>query len=148
MATCEGRLGAFLERYLPLFYRKEQRVNAGVVIRGLLSDLERKTCEPLACREGRERKPVQFFVGRGLWDDDRVTGERRRRRAMSLLEEEAKGGTGLAHYEVRSWVGWHHHVTLSLPALWFAATEARRLGGKITRGDGAAAETGLLKAAS
>jgi hypothetical protein len=55
VAGREGRLGAFLERYLPLFYRKEQRENAGVVIRGLLSGLERKTCEPIAYREGRER---------------------------------------------------------------------------------------------
>ena len=400
VATCEGRLAAFLKRYLPLFYRKEQRVNAGVVIRGLLSDLERKTCEPVAYREGRERKPIQFFVGRGLWDDDKVMGELRRhvtedladpdgvivfdptsfpkkgthsagvkrqwcgrlgkrencqvgvfmayatskghgpldrqlflpkdwaedparrkecrvpeeverrtkwRIALDMLDangagiphgwiagdedfgrpqafrkglrerrkhyvldvpcdtlmrdlgrrrpprrskkgrkrevpfvrvdgwtkgltrsrwkrfkvrdgekgpiqveaaetrvrgkdgrrvgpeerlvvirsveehprawytlsnappdvplavlvrvhaerhrieqvfEEAKGETGLADYEVRSWVGWHHHMTLSLLALWFVTTEARRLGGKIPRGDGAAGEAGLLKAAS
>ena len=400
VATCEGRLAAFLERYLPLFYRKEQRENAGVVIRGLLSDLERKTCEPVAYREGRERKPVQFFVGRGLWDDEKVMAELRRhvtedladpdgvivfdptsfpkkgthsvgvkrqwcgrlgkrencqvgvfmayatskghgpldrrlflpkdwaedparrkecrvpeevehrtkwRIALDMLDahggdiphgwiagdsefgrvaafrkrlregrgrycldvpcdtvvrdlearprrrrsrktrrravpfrrvdawmagirpsrwkrfkvrdgekgpieveavetrvrtkyeqrigpeerlvairsveehprvwytlsnappdvplaelvrvhaerhrieqvfEEAKGETGLAHYEVRSWVGWHHHMTLSLLALSFVTTEARRLGGKITRGDGAAGEAGLFKAAS
>ena len=70
------------------------------------------------------------------------------RHRIEQVFEEAKGETGLAHYEVRSWVGWHHHMTLSLLALWFAATEARRLGGKITRGDGAAGEAGLLKAAS
>ncbi len=86
VASCEGRLGAFLERYLPLFYRKEQRENAGVVIRGLLSDLERKTCEPVAYREGRERKPIQFFVGRGLWDDEKVMGELRRHVAEDLAD--------------------------------------------------------------
>jgi len=400
VASCEGRLATFLERYLPLFYRKEQRENACVVIRGLLSDLERKTAEPIAYREGRERKPIQFFVGRGLWDDEKVIAELRRqvtedladpdgvivfdptsfpkkgthsvgvkrqwcgrlgktdncqvgvfmayatrighgpldrrlflpkdwaedherrsechvpedvkhrtkwqialdmldahggdiphgwiagddefgrvqafrkglreRRERYVLDvpcdtvvrdlearrprrrsrktrrraipfrrvdawvtgirpsrwkrfkvrngergpieveavgtrvrtkyeqrigpeerlvvirsvedrprvwytlsnapsdvplaelvrvhaerhrveqvfEEAKGETGLAHYEVRSWVGWHHHVTLSLLALWFVTTEARRLGGKIPRGDGAAGEAGVLKAAS
>ena len=26
--------------------------------------------------------------------------------------EESKGGLGLDHYEVRSWLGWHHHRTL------------------------------------
>jgi SRSO17 transposase len=31
--------------------------------------------------------------------------------------ELAKGGCGLADYEVRSWVGWHRHVTLSMLAL-------------------------------
>ena len=44
--------------------------------------------------------------------------------------QEAKGEVKLAHHEVRSWVGWHHHVTLSLLALWFLIGERRRIGGK------------------
>jgi hypothetical protein len=40
---CERRLARFLEHYLPLFYRKEQRENAAIVVEGLLSGLERKT---------------------------------------------------------------------------------------------------------
>jgi len=86
IAGCEGRLGALLQRYLPLFYRKEQRLNAGVVIRGLLSDLERKTAEPIAYREDRERKPIQFFVGRGKWDDEKVMAELRRHVAEDLAD--------------------------------------------------------------
>jgi SRSO17 transposase len=35
--------------------------------------------------------------------------------------EEGKGEVGLGHYEVRSWVGWHHHVTPSLLGAWFLA---------------------------
>jgi len=62
--------------------------------------------------------------------------------------EEAKGETGLAHYEVRGWDGWHHHMTLSLLALWFLLCERARLGGKIAGGDGAAGEAGVLRAAS
>ena len=49
---------------------------------------------------------------------------------------EAKGEVGLAHYEVRSWVGWHHHVTLSLLSLWFLILERQRLGGENPGGDG------------
>jgi SRSO17 transposase len=41
-----------------------------------------------------------------------------------------KGQVGLAQYEVRSWIGWHHHVTLSMLALWFLELERERLGGK------------------
>jgi SRSO17 transposase len=36
--------------------------------------------------------------------------------------EQAKGEVGLDHYEVRSWVGWHRHVTLSMLALAYLAT--------------------------
>lgn len=39
----------------------------------------------------------------------------------------AKGEIGLDHYEVRSWVGWHHHMTLSMIAMWFLVLEQRRL---------------------
>jgi SRSO17 transposase len=37
--------------------------------------------------------------------------------AIEDLFELAKGDCGLDEYEVRSWVGWHRHVTLSLFAL-------------------------------
>ena len=43
----------------------------------------------------------------------------------------AKGEVGLDHYEVRSWHGWHRHITLALVAL-FALTLARRKGGTPT----------------
>jgi SRSO17 transposase len=42
------------------------------------------------------------------------------------------GEVGLDHYEVRSWVGWHHHMTLSLLALWFLVQERQRVGEKNT----------------
>ena len=71
-------LAEFLERYLPCFYRSEQRTNATLVIRGLLSGLQRKTCEPIAVEAGVPRKPIQFFVGAGKWDDEAVMAELRR----------------------------------------------------------------------
>ena len=45
------------------------------------------------------------------------------RHAVEELIARAKGESGLAHYEVRSWVGWHHHMTLSLMASWFVTLE-------------------------
>jgi SRSO17 transposase len=45
--------------------------------------------------------------------------------------EFAKSECGLAHYEVRSWVGWQHHMSLSMLALWFLTLERRRLGKKL-----------------
>jgi SRSO17 transposase len=74
---CADRLTGFLQRYLPQFYRVEQRDNATLVIRGLISGLERKTCEPIAREAQLPRKPIQFFVGSGKWDDEAVLTELR-----------------------------------------------------------------------
>jgi SRSO17 transposase len=80
---CQGRLSAFLARYLPLFYRAEQRELAEVVLHGKLSNLQRKTAEPIAYRASRQRKPVQHFVGAGAWDDESVQTELRRHVAQT-----------------------------------------------------------------
>jgi SRSO17 transposase len=75
---CRDRLVGFLKRYLPLFYREEQRELAVVVLQGKLSNLQRKTSEPIAYAADCERKPVQHFVGGGKWDDEAVSAELRR----------------------------------------------------------------------
>ena len=41
--------------------------------------------------------------------------------AIETCFECAKQETGLDEYEVRSWVGWYRHVTLSILALAFLA---------------------------
>jgi SRSO17 transposase len=75
----------------------------------------------------------------------RVHGARHR---VEELLAEGKGEVGLGHYEVRSWVGWHHHMALSLLALWFLQLERLRLGGKNAGGDGAASAGDLHGAAA
>jgi SRSO17 transposase len=75
----------------------------------------------------------------------RVHGARHR---VEELLEQGKGEVGLGHYEVRSWVGWHHHMALSLLALWFLELERLRLGGKNAGGDGAAGAAGVHGAAA
>jgi SRSO17 transposase len=77
VAGCRLRLECFLERYLPRFYRSEQHDLARVVLEGKLSNLQRKTAEPIAYQAGRPRKPVQHFVGAGCWDDEAVMVELR-----------------------------------------------------------------------
>jgi SRSO17 transposase len=66
------RLQPFLERYLPLFQRVEQRRHAELIVQGKLSSLSRKTCEPIAHLFGVRREVLQDFVGVSPWDDDRV----------------------------------------------------------------------------
>jgi SRSO17 transposase len=49
--------------------------------------------------------------------------------AAHRIEECIKRGkseAGMADYQVRTWRGWHHHITLSLIATWFLIGEARR----------------------
>src|SRR6516162_2032023 len=78
------RLEQFLQRYLPCFLRREHRAMVPVVLAGKLSDLERKTAEPIARQAGRHRKPVQHFVGAGRWDDEAVVDELRRHVAFEV----------------------------------------------------------------
>jgi SRSO17 transposase len=40
--------------------------------------------------------------------------------------QRAKSEAGLGDYQVRNWVGWHHHQILSLIAAWFLVGETRR----------------------
>jgi SRSO17 transposase len=48
--------------------------------------------------------------------------------------QRGKSAAGLADYQVRTWIGWHHHITLSLMATWFLVLEAQR-GKKMDAGD-------------
>jgi SRSO17 transposase len=75
LEPCLDNLKDFVGRYAPRFYRVEQASHAAMYIEGLLSDLSRKTCEPIAIDHGVHRKPLQHFVGAGLWDDEKVLEE-------------------------------------------------------------------------
>src|SRR5437867_1923415 len=51
---------------------------------------------------------------------------------------ECKSEVGMDHYEVRSWRGWHHHMTMTLLAHHFLVRQRCLLGKKISGIDGAA----------
>src|SRR6476469_4457277 len=100
---CQDRITDFLRRYLPRFYRAEQRAHATLVIRGLLSGLQRKTCEPIAVEAGVHRKPVQNFVGAGGWDDEAVMADPR---AILILDPSSFPKSGSESCGVaRQWCG-------------------------------------------
>jgi SRSO17 transposase len=40
--------------------------------------------------------------------------------------QRGKGEVGMDEYQVRTWQGWHHHIALSLMALWFLIGETHR----------------------
>lgn len=81
---------------------------------------------------------VAYFVCGGppkttLADLVRVAG---RRWAVEECFELAKGECGLDEYEVRSWNGWHRHITLSLLALAVITVIRSRAGGPSSRKKG------------
>jgi SRSO17 transposase len=71
---------------------------------------------------------VDFYLSKGTAQTSLATlagvakAEQRREECLQRSKSEA----GLADYEVRNWMGWHHHQTLSLIATWFLGTETRR----------------------
>jgi len=40
--------------------------------------------------------------------------------------QRGKGEAGMDEYQVRTWQGWHHHMALSLIAVWFLIDETHR----------------------
>jgi SRSO17 transposase len=90
-------------------------------------------------RDVADPTAVAFFIAGGppattLADPVRIAGPRW---GVEECFEIAKGDCGLDHYEVRSWVGWHRHVTLSMfaPAV-VAVIRSRVVAGKKKRRPG------------
>jgi SRSO17 transposase len=67
----------------------------------------------------------------GLSDLVRVAGTRW---TIEAGFEQAKGEVGLDQYEVRSWTGWHRHITLAMLAHAYLAVLRRAAGGEKRRG--------------
>jgi SRSO17 transposase len=86
--SCADRLTCFVERYLPLFHREEQRGHALTLLRGKLTGLQRKTTEPIATQAGQKRRPLQLFVGAGGWDDRALLTELRHHVREELADPE------------------------------------------------------------
>jgi SRSO17 transposase len=84
-------------------------------------------CALLVRRSVTKPEEVTFYLthapdGTTLAELVRIAGTRW---AIESLFEQAKGEVGLDHYEVRSWVGWHRHITLSMLALAYLAVVRR-----------------------
>ncbi len=84
-------------------------------------------CALLVRRSIADPKKATFYLthapqGTALAELVRVAGTRW---SIESLFEQAKGEVGLDHYEVRSWVGWHRHITLSMFALAYLAVVRR-----------------------
>ena len=89
VAGCAQHLQRFVQRYLPCFYRVEQRRHAQAILQGKRTGLQRKTTEPIAHQAGLKRRPLQLFVGAGQWDDQAVLTQLRRHVGEELADDAA-----------------------------------------------------------
>ena len=79
-------------------------------------------------RQGDDQFKHDYYLSNA---DVNVTLEELSRvsKAAHRIEEcfkRAKSEAGLADYQVRNWIAWHHHQSLSLLAAWFLNQETRR----------------------
>ena len=61
-----------MERFKKCFHRTEQEFNGNIYVKGLLSELERKSVEPIALEFNDDKRGVrnlQFFMKDAKWDD-------------------------------------------------------------------------------
>src|SRR6188768_698525 len=62
----------YLERFRGCFLQKRSAAHFGTFCRGLLSDLPRKSVEPIALEAGTAVRTLQEFLVTARWDHDRA----------------------------------------------------------------------------
>src|SRR5881392_2065787 len=72
LRTLSSALADYLDEYLFCCDYTQTFAHLGTYVRGLLSDLERKTCEPIALKAGTPVRTLQEFLRDHDWDGDRV----------------------------------------------------------------------------
>ncbi len=80
----EPALAAFLDQFLFCCAYTQTFAHLGTYVRGLLSDLPRKSCEPIALQAGTPVRTLQQFLKDHDWDHDAVR-QRLQRHAAGLL---------------------------------------------------------------
>src|SRR5882724_8573941 len=106
-----------------------------VITRRLLTD--ERTLEPRASRDATDhdaRYRYHYYLtpsaGYGVAFKEPSLGELARViKAGACIEasfKRGKGEVGMDEYQVRTWQGWHHHMALSLMAVWFLIGETHR----------------------
>ena len=96
-----------------------------------------RTLEPKASPDATDqdtRYRSQYYLtptaGSGVAFEEPSLGEWARViKAGACIEasfQRGKGEVGMDEYQVRTWHGWHHHMALSLLAVWFLITETHR----------------------
>jgi len=75
---CVPELEAYLKRYEAAFGRVEQFRRSQVYVKGLLSDVTRKTVERMALEFDENVRDLQHFVGQSPWPTEPITAIQQR----------------------------------------------------------------------
>lgn len=108
------KLKKFLLQFDDYFGRSEPRDNLKTIVQGQLSDLERKSLEPIALAAGVPPRTLQLFISSGHWDHEGVCDQMQRivatehahPRSIGLIDESGnpkKGNETCGVY--RQWCG-------------------------------------------
>jgi len=79
-------LTRYLKRFDDCFARKDTRAHLPVYVEGQLSELNEKSCEPIALRAGIPPRTLQEFLAQHKWDEDAA-----RRRLQQIVMKEHSG---------------------------------------------------------
>ena len=74
VAGIAGQFTEYMDRYASCYTRKDQQENGETYIKGLLSDLDRKSVEPIALRYRDEKavRTMQLHLKDSPWDDQQM----------------------------------------------------------------------------
>jgi SRSO17 transposase len=82
------QLAAYHAHFGPAFARSDQSERAEMYLRGLLSQCERKSIEPMALHLGVPIRPLQHFIGQSTWSIEPIVAQHQRLVGSTLAEED------------------------------------------------------------
>jgi len=82
------RLATYHAHFAPVFARCDQARWAEVSLRGLLSDCQRKSIEPMALHLGVPIRPLQHFISQSTWSIEPITAQHQLLIGATLGEED------------------------------------------------------------
>ena len=97
--SLEPQLSEFLDRFSDCFARSETRAHFPVYVRGQLSELPRKSVEPIALADGTPVRTLQEFLTHLKWKEDLM-----RSRLASIVAEEHADEMSIGLIDETGWV--------------------------------------------
>jgi SRSO17 transposase len=95
----EPMLVEYLARFGDCFERRDTRAHFPVYVRGQLSELTRKSVEPMALAAGVAVRTLQEFLTHLVWNDDRM-----RQRLMEMIAAEHTHSESIGIIDETGWV--------------------------------------------